>query len=110
MESTRQKKISRLLQKEISEIIQKEGSALFLGKMITVTVVRVSADLSVAKVYVSIFPYKESDIKTINAHTREVRFHLGKRIKNHMRKVPELVFYYDDSFDYSSNIDYLLNQ
>jgi len=110
MDSTRQKKISRLLQREISEIFQREMREVSLGTMVTVTVVRISPDLGQAKVYLSIFPTgKIAEIhKNINEHASQIRFALGKRVGKQMRIIPDLRFYVDDSLDYLDNIDRLL--
>lgn len=110
MDSTRQKKISRLLQKEISEIFQREMRAVCLGTMVTVTVVRISPDLGQAKAYLSIFPTGNIDevMKEINEQSSQIRFALGKRVGKQMRIIPELRFFVDDSLDYLDNIDRLL--
>lgn len=112
MESIRQNKVARLLQKEIAAIILQESNVLFPGKMITVTVVRVSPDLSVAKIYLSIFPYKQEEkyIEQVNQHSKNLRNSLAKKVKNQLRIVPELIFYRDDSIDYANRIDDLLNK
>lgn len=109
MESTRLSKVSRQIQKDLGEIFQRQAQS-FMGKMVTVTAVRVSPDLSLAKVYVSIFPTekKEETLELIKQQTKAIRYDLGQRIRNQMRIVPELVFYIDDSLDYIENIDRLL--
>src|SRR4051812_21846391 len=101
MDSTRQNKISRLIQKELSEIFQRESRNLFDGAFITVTMLRVSPDLSVAKVYVSLFASKDPKalLKKIKESTKEVRKLLGLRIKNQVRIIPLLEFFIDDSLD-----------
>lgn len=111
-ESTRQLKFGRLLQKELAEYFQKEARNAFGPIMITVTIVRVSPDLGVAKVYVSLFPVKdkESVLKKIREKTFDIRKWVGTRIKNQARIVPELVFYIDDSLDYAERIDELLKK
>ena len=110
MDSTRQKKISRLLQKEISELFQKEVQELVIGVMVTVTVVRISPDLGQAKVYLSIFPSTNIDevFNRIVDNSHQIRFALGKRVGKQMRIIPELKFFKDDSLDYLDNIDRLL--
>lgn len=111
MESTRQQKVSRLLQKEMGEYLQQNSRELLPGKMITVTVVRVSPDLGVAKVYLSIFPIGESEnpIEAIQAHSGKIRKDIGQKIRNQLRAIPEFIYYLDDSLDYIDNIDNLLN-
>ena len=109
MTSTRQQKVSRLLQKELGPIFQQMAPE-FEGNMITVTVVRISPDLSVAKVYLSIFPgkNKEEVLEKIREKTPAVRGLLGNIIRNQVRIIPALYFYLDDSLDYIDNIDRLL--
>jgi ribosome-binding factor A len=112
MDSTRQQKFSRLIQKEIAEIFQFDMQGKFGKIMITVTQVRVSPDLGVAKIYVSLFPVKEKDqmLELIKKNTSEIRGALGKRIRHQARVIPELIFYIDDSLDYAENIDRLLKK
>lgn len=110
MESTRQAKIARLLQKELSEIFRQQ-TAKTHGVIVTVTAVRVSPDLSVARVYLSVFPGDKAAamIESINAGARTVRYELAQRVRFQLRKTPELIFMLDDSLDYIENIDRLLN-
>lgn len=112
MESTRQLKSARLIQKEMAEIFLAETRGLFGNVMITVTVCRMSADLGVAKIYVSLFPVKDKDklLKKIKEHTPELRGILGNRIRKQVRVVPELVFFLDDSIDYAEHINNLLKK
>ncbi|MGC9375657.1 MAG: 30S ribosome-binding factor RbfA [Bacteroidales bacterium] len=111
MSSNRQQKIERLLQKDLGDIFQKGTTSLFKGKMVTVTTVRISPDLSIAKVYLSLFQVdnKNEFIHYINDIENQIRFELGKRVRHQLRKVPELKFFVDDSLDYIENIDKLLN-
>ncbi len=111
MESTRLNKIGRLLQKELSDIFQKQTQGM-PGTLVSVSVVRVSADLSVARVYLSIFPSDKSKelLDAIRKNTKSIRFDLGQRVRLQLRKIPELTFFVDDSLDYLDNIDKLLQQ
>ena len=111
MTTTRQHKVSRLLQKELGEFFQRNGSEITGGKMVTITVVRISPDLGVAKVYVSIFPGQEKDdtIQVISNRAVMIRSEMGKRLRNQLKHIPEFVFYLDDSLDYIDRIDNLLN-
>ncbi len=111
METTRQNKISRLLQKELSDIFLAETRKTH-GIIISVSVVRVSPDLSVAKAYLSIFPPEKSTemIENINANTKTIRYELSQRVRYQLRKTPELLFFLDDSLDYIENIDSLLKK
>ena len=109
-ESTRQKKVSRLIQKEVAEIFLRKGTELASGKMISVTKVRISPDLSFAKVYLSIFPSQtqEEVLHLIQEHSPKIRFELGHKVRKQLRIVPELAFFIDDSLDYIDKIDKLL--
>jgi ribosome-binding factor A len=110
MESTRQQKISRLIQKDLGIIFQQESRNLFDGALITVTKVQVSKDLAIAKVHLSLFITTDKQVllDKIRHHGREVRHHLAQRVHNQLRVMPELQFYLDDSLDYIENIDNLL--
>ncbi len=111
MESTRQKKISALIQKEMSIIFQKKANE-FSNKLISVTIVRTAPDLSSAKIFLSIFP-EDNKAQVFNEITEKkssLRFELGNRIKNQVRKIPDLTFYIDDSLDYAERIDKLLKK
>ena len=110
MESTRLQKIERLLQKELSDIFQKQTQGMH-GVLVSVSVVRVSPDLSVARAYLSIFPSdKSQELLAIRSNTKAIRFDLGQRIRLQVRKIPELSFFIDDSLDYIENIDNLLHK
>jgi ribosome-binding factor A len=110
MESTRQQKISRLIQKDLGVIFQEQSRNHFSGALITVTKVSVTKDLSLAKIYLSLFVTKdkESLLEKIRTRTREVRHELGTRVHNQLRVIPDLQFFLDDSLDYIDNIDHLL--
>lgn len=112
MESTRQKKVGKLIQKDLSDIFIKDLKELVTGAMVTVTLVRISPDLGLAKVYLSIFPSANAQEKVdkISEAASRVRGVLGNRIGKQMRVVPELKFYLDDSLDYLDNIDKLLKE
>lgn len=109
METTRQAKISRLLQKELSEIFRRQ-TAKTRGTLVSVSAVRVSPDLSSAKVYLSVFPSAQAQqvIESISASGKTIRYELAQVVKNQLRKTPELQFFLDDSLDYIDNIDSLL--
>lgn len=109
MESKRQAKIARYIQKELSEIFRKQTARLG-GVLVSVSQVRVSPDLSIAKAYLSIFPSDRSNeiLENIKAQAKTVRYELAQNVKEVLRKCPELQFYLDDSLDYAENIDRLL--
>lgn len=110
METTRQQKINRLIQKELGEIflLQTKGMQ---GILVSVSAVRISPDLSIAKAYLSIFPSEKGKelLTNIKANVKALRFDLGQRLAKQLRIIPELAFYLDDSLDYLENIDRLLN-
>ncbi|MCX4291118.1 MAG: 30S ribosome-binding factor RbfA [Odoribacter sp.] len=110
MDSVRQNKVSRLIQRDLSEMFQKECKEYTEGAMLSVTAVRVSPDLSYAKVYLSIFPsaLAEKTMNTLNEKNKSIRFVLGKKVGKQMRIIPELRFFVDDSLDYIDKIDQLL--
>jgi ribosome-binding factor A len=111
MNNTRLQKIERLVQKELSEIFLLQTKQM-PGVMISVTNVRMSPDLSLARAYLSIFPSGKSAelIGNIHSNTKAIRYELGTRVGKQLRKVPELAFFLDDSIDYLENIDNLLNR
>jgi len=110
--STRQLKVGRELQKALAEIIRSKGMAAFGGAMVTVSEVRISPDLSVAKVYVSVFPSAKSEavMEILGENVKVYRGELGHLVAKQLRIVPELVFYLDSSLDYAEHIDELLKK
>ena len=110
MDSVRQNKMNSLLQRELAVIMQQETRSLLPGALITVSAVRVSPDMGIAKVYLSLFPVKDKKaaIAHIKEHSQRVRGQLGLRVGKQMRVVPELLFYIDDSLDRAEEIDKLL--
>ncbi|MBO7609510.1 MAG: 30S ribosome-binding factor RbfA [Muribaculaceae bacterium] len=111
MQGTRLEKISRLLQKELSEIFRAE-TAKMGGVLISVSTVRVSPDLSVARAYLSIFPSERAQelIDNINSNVASIRYTLANRVRYQLRRTPELSFFIDDSLDYIDHIDELLKK
>ncbi|NVK52244.1 MAG: 30S ribosome-binding factor RbfA [Flavobacteriaceae bacterium] len=108
MEQTnRQKKIARVIQRDLVDVLQKAAQDGMQGTIISVSKVTVTTDLSIAKVYLSIFPSEKRDelIQGIQSNTSLIRHELAKRTKNQLRRMPELTFYGDDSLDYIENID-----
>lgn len=110
MDSIRQNKVARLIQRDLSEMFQLECKEFTLGAMLSITTVRVSSDLSYAKIYVSIFPSDriEPVMKSLEEHNKSIRFILGRKVGKQMRIIPELRFFVDDSLDYIDKIDELL--
>ena len=109
MESTRQAKIARLILKELSEIFRAQ-TAKTHGTLVSVSSVRVTPDLSMARAYLSVFPSAKAQemIDSINKNVRTIRYELAQRVRYQLRKTPELSFYLDDSLDYIEKIDNLL--
>ncbi len=101
MESNRQKKINQLLQEELAEIFRKQSADMRKGILISATEVKVSPDLSVAKVYLSIFPqeYREPLMKEIALLNSKIRKILGTKLAKQVRQIPELMFYLDTTLD-----------
>ena len=111
-QSTRQQKVSRELQRDLAEILRSKGMAAFGGAMVTVSEVRISPDLSIAKVYVSIFPSarQEEVMKILEENKRKLRGELGHLVAKQLRIVPELDFYLDTTLDYAEHIEELLKK
>jgi len=111
METTRQNKIARLIQKDLSNIFQSETRKTH-GLLVSVSTVRVSPDLSVAKAYLSIFPSDkaQSVLDNVNAQAAAIRYKLGTLERHQLRIIPELKFFLDDSLDYIEHIDNLLKE
>ena len=95
METTRQNKIARLIQKELSEIFLLQTKSM-PGVLVSVSIVRISPDMSYARVYLSVFPSDRSEeiVKNINANMKSIRFELGNRVRHQLRIIPELKFCY----------------
>lgn len=111
MDSIRQQKVNKLLLKELSELFRSESKNLFGGAFITVTVVRVSPDLGMAKVYVSIMGNNSKNaLKMIEEKNKEIRYRVGNALGRQLRVIPELHFYIDDSLDYAMKIEELLKK
>ncbi|MCB9195787.1 MAG: 30S ribosome-binding factor RbfA [Flavobacteriales bacterium] len=110
MATIRQEKISAVIKRDLSAYFQQEARTLCQGAMVTVTIVRVSPDLSLARVYLSIFagPDKKVVLKNIQENAKAIRHNLSQKVKQQMRKTPELAFFLDDSLDYAEEIDKLL--
>ena len=109
MQSTRLEKIARLIQKELSEIFRAE-TAKMNGVLVSVSTVRVSPDLSIARAYLSVFPSERGKeiVENVNRNEKSIRYNLAQRVRYQLRKCPEVVYYLDDSLDYIQHIDELL--
>lgn len=112
METNRQKKIGQLLQNDLVDILQGEIRKNGISNLIiSVSKVNVTSDLSIAKVYLSVFPSEKGAeiLKAIKTNTPLIKHDLAQRVKNQLRKVPDLIFYIDDSLDYIEKIDNALS-
>lgn len=108
METQRQKKIGGVIQKDIADILQRAATDGGLrGTLISVSKVAVTTDLSIAKVYVSIFPHKNADalLEGIKSNQPLIKHELAQRTRNQLRRVPELLFFIDDSLEYIDGIE-----
>jgi ribosome-binding factor A len=108
MESQRQKKIASVLQRDLVEVLQ--GAATqggMKGILISVTKVNVTVDLSIAKVYLSIFPINKGAelLEGIRSNAPLIKHELSQRTKHQLRRMPQLIFYIDDSLEYIDQID-----
>lgn len=112
MESKRQQKFAGVIQKDLAEIFQREGSNLLPNTMVTITKVRVTSDLAIARVYLSFFNSTNNvlALNTIKAHAGEIRYKLGSRIKDQARIVPQLEFFVDDTSEYVERMDKIFDR
>lgn len=112
METIRQQKVAALILKEMTSIFQKEGFSMMNGSMLTITQVKVTKDLSIARIYISIFGSgeKKEIISALKANQKEIRFMLGNVVKSQLRIVPNLEFFNDESLDQMDRINQLLKQ
>jgi ribosome-binding factor A len=107
MDSVRQLKYAKLIQKELGELFLRDGKDWYGPHFVTVTHVKITPDLGLARVHISVFkaPNPLEILKSLKKHNAEVRFHLGRKIGKQARIVPELEFFIDDSLDYSDKMD-----
>lgn len=108
--STRQQKYSKLIQKELSEIFLRDKRGILDNAFVTIADVRMSPDLSVARVYISMLLAKEKEkiLENITSHKGEIRKSLGNRIGKQVRIIPELIFYKDEVEENASRLDELI--
>jgi len=112
MGSIRQSRVESTIKKVVGTCLQRNTQTICLGAMVTVTVVRVTGDLSLARIYVSIFSLKEDQkkvLQNLNENVGKIRFEVGNELKN-LHKIPELQFRLDDSLDYAQEVDRLLKE
>ncbi|TDB67923.1 30S ribosome-binding factor RbfA [Arundinibacter roseus] len=109
MESKRQQKVGRQIQKDLGEIFQREARHIINGAFVTVTAVRMTPDLGIARAYLSFLPDKNKKIlhEAVEENTRFIRQKLAERVRHQLRIVPELQFYLDDTAEYAAKMDAL---
>ncbi|MFP5080681.1 30S ribosome-binding factor RbfA [Pedobacter sp. JCM 36344] len=112
MESKRQQKFAGVLQEELATIFQREGSSYLPNTLVTITKVRVSPDLAVAKVYLSFLNTNNTNLSVaeVNSHAGEIRYKLGARIRHQARVVPTLTFFLDDTNQYVEHMDKIFDK
>ncbi|SDL88653.1 ribosome-binding factor A [Sphingobacterium mizutaii] len=111
-ESKRQQRFAGVIQQDLAEMFQREGNSWAPGAFITVTRVRVTPDLAIARVYLSFLNTKtaKADMDSIKSKTNEIRYKLGARIKNQARIVPQLEFFLDDTNEYVEHMDKIFDE
>jgi len=107
MESRRQKKVSGEIQKTISDVFQRHGVSYYGKAFVTITGVAITPDLSVARIYLSVYNVenKQDIILAINRHLHDINKRVHQKIRNTLRKMPELEFFIDDSLDQAMRIN-----
>jgi len=109
--SIRTERLGAVIQQDLGEILQQQYQ--LSGSFITVTRVRLTPDLSIAKIYISVFaPDRDPDtiFQHIDEHTNEIRYELAGRIRHQVRRIPELHFYVDDSAEYVNKMESLFKK
>lgn len=111
-ESKRQQRFAGVIQQDLAEIFQREGNAWLPGVLVTLTRVRVTSDLGIARVYLSFLnaPAPAEALEQIRSKSSEIRYRLGGRIRNQTKSIPQLEFYVDDSSQYTENIEKLFEE
>jgi ribosome-binding factor A len=112
MESKRQQKFAGVIQQDLAEIFQREGMSFLPNTLVTITKVRITPDLAIARVFLSFFNNANTGLalNTVKAHASEIRYKLGARIKNQARIVPQLEFFLDDTNSYVERMDQIFDK
>jgi len=112
MESKRQQKFAGVIQEDLAAIFQKEGLNMMPNTLITITKVRVTPDLAIARVFLSFFNTNNAQLalNTIKSHSSELRYKLGARIKDQVRIIPQLEFFIDDTSEYVERMDKIFDK
>ncbi|WP_158990416.1 30S ribosome-binding factor RbfA [Mucilaginibacter sp. L196] len=112
MESKRQQKFAGVIQEDLAAILQRESSSYLPNTMVTITKVRVTPDLAIARVFLSFFSNNNNQLalQTIKQHASEIRYKLGSRIKDQVRVIPQLEFFIDDTSEYVDRMDKIFDK
>jgi ribosome-binding factor A len=111
MESKRQQKFAGVIQQDLATIFQREGNNYLPNTMVTITKVRVTPDLAIARIFLSFFNGNTvSALQTIKQHASEIRYKLGARIKDQVRVIPQLEFFVDDTSEYVDRMDKIFDK
>ena len=112
MESKRQQKFAGVIQEDLAAILQRESSNYLPNTMVTITKVRVTPDLAIARVFLSFFSNNNNQLalQTIKQHASEIRYKLGSRIKDQVRVIPQLEFFIDDTSEYVDRMDKIFDK
>ena len=112
MESKRQQKFAGVIQKDLAAIFQREGMNFLPNTLVTITKVRVTPDLAIARVFLSFFNSQNTTLalNTVKAHASEIRYKLGSRIKDQVRIIPQLEFFVDDTNEYVERMDKIFDK
>jgi ribosome-binding factor A len=112
MESKRQQKFAGVIQEDLAAIFQREGMGFLPNTLVTITKVRVTPDLALARVFLSFFNNTNTQLalQTVKAHANEIRYKLGARIKDQVRVIPQLEFFVDDTSEYVERMDKIFDK
>ena len=111
MESKRQQKFAGVIQQDLATIFQREGNSYLPNTMVTITKVRVTPDLAIARIFLSFFNGNtQLALQTIKQHASEIRYKLGARIKDQVRIIPQLEFFVDDTSEYVERMDKIFDK
>jgi ribosome-binding factor A len=112
MESKRQQKFAGVIQEDLAAIFQREGMSFLPNTLVTITKVRVTPDLALARIFLSFFNNTNTQLalQTIKLHASEIRYKLGARIKDQVRIIPQLEFFIDDTSEYVERMDKLFDK
>ena len=112
MESKRQQKFAGVIQEDLAAIFQREGTNYLPNTLVTITKVRVTPDLAIARVFLSFFNNNNTalSLQTIKSHASEIRYKLGARIKDQVRIIPQLEFFVDDTNEYVERMDKIFDK